>query len=277
MYNEKFLLQLNELKYLQAVKKSNVNAISKKNSFGDMIKFYAQINKKDVIQKISYKASGCTHFLVFGNYFCQLAEGKSVEDALKIDSASLESLTELDETKKHVIDIIINTFALLVKKYRKGVEEGKITPAEVEEKKPESVKPKKEKKVKAKVEEKETKKKEKKEVAKVKKEKKEIAKQSEKLVEKETSTTNTMRDISNISKMIRNMEKSLKDSTTDQPKVDTNEKKLSSIMASLESMKQNNQNQQKTAKEIKEEKRLNKKLEKEAKKQEKKLKKEKVK
>ena len=131
MYNEKILSELNNLIYLNAMKNSNVNVISKKNAFGDTVKFYAQINSEDVIEKISYKASGCTHFLVYCNYFCSLVEGKKIDVALKINAKKLEEFSQLDESKIHVIEIILNAFTLLIKKYRKGVEQGTILPIEV--------------------------------------------------------------------------------------------------------------------------------------------------
>lgn len=130
MYNEIILSKLNNLKYLSALKNSNVTATSKKNKYNDIVKFYAQINKEDVIQKISYKATGCTYFLVFCDYFCELAEGKNLKSALKINGEKLETLIELTESRKHVVDIIVNTFALLVKKYRNGVEKGLIIPCD---------------------------------------------------------------------------------------------------------------------------------------------------
>ena len=134
MYNEKILNQLDNLKYLGALKGSTVSIVSKPNEFGDAVKFYAQINKDDIIQKISYRASGCTHFLVFCNYFCSLVEGKTVKAALNIKAEKLENFVELDESKIHIVPIILNAFALLIKRYRKGVENGKIEPCAVEEK-----------------------------------------------------------------------------------------------------------------------------------------------
>ena len=134
MYNEKILNQLDNLKYLGALKGSTVSIVSKPNEFGDAVKFYAQINKDDIIQKISYRASGCTHFLVFCNYFCSLVEGKTIKSALNIKAEKLENFVELDESKTHIVPIILNAFTLLIKRYRKGVESGKIEPCAVEEK-----------------------------------------------------------------------------------------------------------------------------------------------
>ena len=132
MYNEKILNQLDNLKYLGASKCSNITIVSKPNEYNDAVKFYAQINKDDIIQKISYRASGCTHFLVFCNYFCSLVDGKNIKSALNVNSEKLNRFVELDESKEHIISIILDTFALLIKKYRKGVEKGKIEPCESE-------------------------------------------------------------------------------------------------------------------------------------------------
>lgn len=130
MYNEKILNQLDNLKYLGALKGSNITVVSKPNEFSDTVKFYAQIDKDEVIQKIMYRASGCTHFLVFCNYFCSLVEGKSLSVALNVKADKLQKFVELDESKIHIVSIIIDAFALLAKRYRKGIENSKISPCE---------------------------------------------------------------------------------------------------------------------------------------------------
>lgn len=135
MYNEKILSQLQALNFLHVTKNSNVSAMAKKNEFGDAVKFYAQIDKNEVVNKISYKATGCTYFVVFCNHFCELVQGKTIEEGLKINIEQLEQFVELDENRRHVAEIIIHTFELLAKKFRKGVQSGKIIPVDVEEQK----------------------------------------------------------------------------------------------------------------------------------------------
>jgi len=128
MYNEIIASKLSNLTYLGTLKNSNVTAMSKKNEFGDIVKFYAQITKENIIQKISFKATGCSTFLAMCSYFCELIEGKSIEKALKINENDLSKITELDSSRVHVYPIILDTFNLLVKKYKKGLEKGIITP-----------------------------------------------------------------------------------------------------------------------------------------------------
>ncbi|MBE5738349.1 MAG: hypothetical protein E7354_01265 [Clostridiales bacterium] len=131
MYNKIIIDRLNNLTYLSALKNSNITAITKKNAYGDIVKFYAQINKQNVIQGISFKATGCSYFVALCSYFCEIVDGKTIDEALKIKDKDLIAFAELDESRYHIYPLILDTFALLIKKYRKGVEAGKITPCEV--------------------------------------------------------------------------------------------------------------------------------------------------
>lgn len=131
MYNQKIIDRLNNLTYLKALKNSNATAITKKNLYGDIVKFYAQINKNDVIQAITFKCTGCSYFTALCSYFCELAEGKTVAEALKIKEKDLVAFAKLDESRHHIYPLILGTFALLVKKYRKAIELGKVEPCEV--------------------------------------------------------------------------------------------------------------------------------------------------
>ena len=133
MSKEIVLDRLNNLKYLRPLKNANITAMSKKNTYGDVVKFYAQINTEEVVQKISYKATGCSHFIAYCDYYCQLVEGKNLKKIQKITIEDLEKFDKLDKTRVHVADIILTTFVTLIKKYKKGVDKGTITPCEVEE------------------------------------------------------------------------------------------------------------------------------------------------
>lgn len=140
MYNQKVIDRLTKLTNLHALKNANVTAMTKKNEFGDVVKFFARINTNNEIESISYKASGCSAFMAVCSYFCELCEGKSIKSALKIKEDDLKKFTDLDEAGSHVYKIILDTFALLIKKYNKGVEKGIITPVEPTEKEKEPAK-----------------------------------------------------------------------------------------------------------------------------------------
>lgn len=132
MYNEIIASKLKDVKYLFPLKNATVTAISKKNEFGDVVKFFAQINKEDIIQKISFKATGCSTFVVMSSYMCELVEGLSIEESLKIDENNLMKLTKVAKAREHVFPIVLETFRMLIRKYRKGIEKGIITPCDIE-------------------------------------------------------------------------------------------------------------------------------------------------
>lgn len=131
MYNQEVINRLNNLTYLANLKNANVTSITKKNEFGDVVKFFAQINKENVIQKISFKATGCSSFMALCSYFCEIVSGKTIDDAKKLSSTDLEKFSKLDEQKTHVYSIILDTFAMLIKKYERGIKNGSIVPCEV--------------------------------------------------------------------------------------------------------------------------------------------------
>jgi len=122
------LKRLENLPYLSVLRSRNISILSKSNNFHDSVKFFAQIDDKNVIKKISFKASGCTAFMLMCSYFCELVEGKKISTALKINVEDLEKLMTLKDSQKHVVDIITKTFALMINKYNKGVAKGTIIP-----------------------------------------------------------------------------------------------------------------------------------------------------
>lgn len=127
MIHKKILERLQDLKYLGKLKGANVSILSKKSEYHDMVKFFAIIDENNIIQKITFKATGCTNFMVMCSYFCELVEGKKVATALKISKEDLDQIVVLPAASEHVYPIIINTFILLIKKYNKNLETEKAT------------------------------------------------------------------------------------------------------------------------------------------------------
>ena len=131
MYSQSIQNRLANLKYLKPLKNSNISILSKTNNYNDVVKFYAKINADNIIQTITYKATGCSSFIAMCDYFCEIVQGKTIEDAKALNEENLKVLASLDKSREHVYDIIISTFKLLIKKYQKGIEKGKIKPIEV--------------------------------------------------------------------------------------------------------------------------------------------------
>ena len=119
MLDNKIISRLQNLKYLGKIKGANTSIISKKSKYHDTVKFYAQINSENRIQKISFQASGCTTFMAMCSFFCELVEGMKVSSALKTKKEDLDKFVQVDNSSIHVFPIIFDTFQLLIKKYNK--------------------------------------------------------------------------------------------------------------------------------------------------------------
>lgn len=131
MTNNSIISRIENMQYLGRLKGHNVSAITKKREFHDVVKFYAQINTENRVQKISFQATGCSAFMAMCSYFCEVVEGMKVSSALKVAKEDLEKVANVTLSNDHVYPIIFDTFALLIKKYNKGVSDGSITPLEV--------------------------------------------------------------------------------------------------------------------------------------------------
>ena len=114
MIDNKIISRLEHLTYLGRVKGFNVSIVSKKPEYHDIVKFYAQINTDNRIQKISFQASGCTTFMAMCSYFCELIEGMKVSSASKVTKEDLEKFVKADKSSEHVYPIIFDTFQLLL-------------------------------------------------------------------------------------------------------------------------------------------------------------------
>ena len=121
MSENNILKRLENLPYLSVLRSRNISILSKPNIYHDSVKFFAQIDDNNIVKKISFKASGCTAFMLMCSYFCELVEGKKISTALKINMDDLVKFMPLKDSQKHVVEIIVKTFALMINKYNKGV------------------------------------------------------------------------------------------------------------------------------------------------------------
>ena len=134
MSENNILKRLENLPYLSVLRSRNISILSKPNIYHDSVKFFAQIDDNNIVKKISFKASGCTAFMLMCSYFCELVEGKKISTALKINMDDLVKFMPLKDSQKHVVEIIVKTFALMINKYNKGVAKGTIIPIKSDDK-----------------------------------------------------------------------------------------------------------------------------------------------
>jgi len=129
---EQVISRIKDLKYLGRIKNFNISAVTKNKEFNDVVKFYAQITSDNKIEKISFQVSGCTKFMAVCSYFCEMIEGMKVASALKLTVDDIKKVIDVNSVNDHEYIVVIETFALLIKKYNKGVSKGIVQPVEVE-------------------------------------------------------------------------------------------------------------------------------------------------
>ncbi len=104
-----------EKKYMGHI--ADADQISEKvGSCGDIMKIYLKVDQ-DVIQDIRYEITGCAGAISAAMAAVELAKGKNLKDALKINDGDVFNvLVNIPEKKHHCIQLAVKTM-------HKGIEE----------------------------------------------------------------------------------------------------------------------------------------------------------
>jgi nitrogen fixation protein NifU and related proteins len=95
---------------------------------GDLMKLYIKVNDKDVIEDIKFETYGCAAAIATSSVVTDLAKGKIIEDALKIESKDvIDSLGGLPIIKTHcsllAVDALVEAVHDYLKKNNKEIPE----------------------------------------------------------------------------------------------------------------------------------------------------------
>ncbi len=72
---------------------------------GDLMTIYIKV-KDDTIKEMRFKTLGCAAAIATSDMICEMAQGKKIEDALKITFQDLvDNLGSLPQTKVHCADL----------------------------------------------------------------------------------------------------------------------------------------------------------------------------
>lgn len=103
-------------------------------SCGDLYTFFLKVGPGDVIEDISYFTTGCGFGTATCSLLIELAKGKTIDEALAITDADIESaLDGYPEKKKDYPERSRLALQAAIEDYRKGRAEGRITDAMLEE------------------------------------------------------------------------------------------------------------------------------------------------
>ncbi|MDD4607238.1 MAG: iron-sulfur cluster assembly scaffold protein [Patescibacteria group bacterium] len=101
MYNKKVINRFKNPKFAGEIK--NADAIGEVGNVrcGDIMKIYLKI-KNNVIQDIKFMTYGCPAAIAASDMLCELAKGKTLKQALKINAQKItKNLGELPPIKYH--------------------------------------------------------------------------------------------------------------------------------------------------------------------------------
>lgn len=95
---------------------------------GDLMKLYIKVNKDEIIEDIKFETYGCAAAIATSSVVTDLAKGKSVKEALKIESKHvIETLGNLPMVKTHcsllAVDALVEAIHDYLKKNNKEVPE----------------------------------------------------------------------------------------------------------------------------------------------------------
>jgi len=95
---------------------------------GDLMKLYIKVNKDEVIEDIKFETYGCAAAIATSSVVTDLAKGKTIKEALKIESKDVvESLGGLPIIKTHcsllAVDALVEAIHDYLNKNNKDVSE----------------------------------------------------------------------------------------------------------------------------------------------------------
>ncbi len=87
---------------------------------GDMIALYLKINEADIIEKITFESYGCVSNIAAASQLTMMAEGKSLEEAWKINWKQIsETLGGLPKVKAHCGVLAVGGLKKAIRSYYK--------------------------------------------------------------------------------------------------------------------------------------------------------------
>lgn len=86
---------------------------------GDMMKIYLKISDKGIIEDIGFETLGCVAAIATSSMITELAKGKTLEEAEKIEFKDVEkALGSLPPIKLHCADLSVQALRKAIKEYR---------------------------------------------------------------------------------------------------------------------------------------------------------------
>ncbi len=120
MYNEKIMERFKNPKHMGEIR--NADAIGEVGNVrcGDIMKIYIKV-KENTIADIKYKTYGCVAAIASSDFLCQLAKGKTLDEAVKITGKDVvkEMGGQVPAIKVHCSILAQDALKKAIENYRK--------------------------------------------------------------------------------------------------------------------------------------------------------------
>jgi nitrogen fixation NifU-like protein len=88
---------------------------------GDIMKIYLKISADNVIEDIGFETLGCVAAIATSSMITELAKGKTLEEAKKIEFKDVEkALGSLPPVKMHCADLSVQALRKAIKEYEEA-------------------------------------------------------------------------------------------------------------------------------------------------------------
>ena len=119
MYSKKVLNRFQKPKFVGEIKKADAVGEVGNVKCGDVMKVFIKV-KDNKIQDIKFKTYGCVAAIASSDYLCEIAKGKTMEQALKITSKDvIKKMGNVPVIKLHCSVLAQNALKKAIENYKK--------------------------------------------------------------------------------------------------------------------------------------------------------------
>ncbi len=119
MYSNRILNRFKSPEYAGGLRGANGTGRAG-NETSDLIKIYILVNDEGVIERVNFKAYGGVCTIVAGDCACELIDGASLEEALRVNNYSiLQEMGEIPEEREYVGNLAEEAIKSAIEDYYK--------------------------------------------------------------------------------------------------------------------------------------------------------------
>ncbi len=124
-YSKKVMEHFMHPKHMGKIKNADGIGDTKNLRCGDIMKIYILVEKKNGKERIvdaKFETMGCGHAISISDMICELAEGKTIEEAKKIEFKDIaDEVGEVPKPKLHCIRLAETALKLAIKDYESKI------------------------------------------------------------------------------------------------------------------------------------------------------------